>query len=62
MGLKFMHEACVMHRDLKPENILIDENLHLKIVSLTDEIIRRLCRLISAMQSHLSRRMLTGTL
>jgi len=39
VGLKFMHEACVMHRDLKPENILIDENLHLKIVSLTDEII-----------------------
>lgn len=23
-----------MHRDLKPENILIEENLHLKIVSI----------------------------
>ena len=29
-----MHDANIMHRDLKPENVLIEENLHLKIVSL----------------------------
>jgi serine/threonine protein kinase len=34
LGLKYLHGANVMHRDLKPENVLIEENLHLKIVSL----------------------------
>ena len=34
MALKHMHESKIMHRDIKPENILIDENSHLKIVSL----------------------------
>jgi serine/threonine protein kinase len=32
--LETIHTNNVMHRDLKPENILLNEDLHLKVVSI----------------------------
>lgn len=32
LGIKFLHENCVIYRDLKPENILIDHKGDVKIV------------------------------
>ena len=34
LALEVMHEKEVVHRDLKPENILINEEWHLKLVSI----------------------------